>query len=75
MPKGGFGNQIALSLLKGHRGLDGSILLITPSGLTLPLGLIPMNAHNIEPTILRAIPVDSIREAFQAIYTDDEDIV
>ena len=34
-----------------------------------------MNAHNIEPTILRDIPVDSIREAFQAIYTDDEDIV
>lgn len=75
MPKGGFGNHIALPLLKGHRGLDRSILLITPSGLTLPLGLIPMNAHNIEPTILRDIPVDSIREAFQAIYTDDEDIV
>lgn len=59
MPKGGFGNLIALPLQKGPRESGGSIFVDTtflpyPDQWAFLASVIPMNAHDIEPTILRA---------------------
>lgn len=60
MPKGGFGNLIALPLQKRPRGSGGSIFVDTafrpyPDQWAFLASVILMNAHDIEPTILRAI--------------------
>ena len=59
MPKGGFGNLIALPLQKGPRESGGSIFVDAalrpyPDQWAFLASAIPMNAHDIEPTILRA---------------------
>ncbi|VFS24878.1 TOTE conflict system archaeo-eukaryotic primase domain-containing protein [Klebsiella pneumoniae] len=59
MPKGGFGNLIALPLQKGPRESGGSIFVDAtlrpyPDQWAFLASVIPMNAHDIEPTILRA---------------------
>lgn len=59
MPKGGFGNLIALPLQRGPRESGGSIFVDAtlqpyPDQWAFLASVIPMNAHDIESTILRA---------------------
>jgi len=59
MPKGGFGNLIALPLQKGPRESGGSIFVDAslrpyPDQWAFLASVVPMNAHDIEPTILQA---------------------
>ncbi|HFP1097410.1 TPA: DEAD/DEAH box helicase family protein [Escherichia coli] len=59
MPKGGFGNLIALPLQKRPRELGGSIFVDMnlqpyPDQWAFLVSVIPMNVQDIEPTILRA---------------------
>ncbi|HGF2309106.1 TPA: DEAD/DEAH box helicase family protein [Escherichia coli] len=59
MPKGGFGNLIALPLQKRPRELGGSVFVDVnlqpyPDQWAFLVSVIPMNVQDIEPTILRA---------------------
>ncbi|EIT3896749.1 TPA: DEAD/DEAH box helicase family protein [Escherichia coli] len=59
MPKGGFGNLIALPLQKRPRELGGSVFVDMnlqpyPDQWAFLVSVIPMNVQDIEPTILRA---------------------
>ncbi len=59
MPKGGFGNLIALPLQKRPRALGGSVFVDMnfqpyPEQWNFLASVIPMNVQDIEPTILRA---------------------
>jgi len=59
MPKGGFGNLIALPLQKGPRDRGFSVFVDAelrpyPDQWAFLAGIQPMAAHDIEPTILRA---------------------
>ena len=76
MPKGGFGNLIALPLQKGPRERGCSVfvdaeLLPYPDQWAFLAAIRPMDAHDIEPTILRATggvhPLD-------VTFIDDEDL-
>ena len=76
MPKGGFGNLIALPLQKSPRESDRSVFVDTelrpyPDQWTFLASIQPMAAHDIEPTILRATggvhPLD-------VTFIDDEDL-
>lgn len=76
MPKGGFGNLIALPLQKGPRELGYSVFVDAnlhpyPDQWAFLASIQPMAAHDIEPTILRATggvhPLD-------VTFIDDEDL-
>lgn len=76
MPKGGFGNLIALPLQKGPREKGYSVfvdaeLRLYPDQWAFLASIQPMAAHDIEPTILRATggvhPLD-------VTFIDDEDL-
>lgn len=76
MPKGGFGNLIALPLQKGPREKGYSVFVDTelhpyPDQWGFLASIQPMAAHDIEPTILRATggvhPLD-------VTFIDDEDL-
>ena len=76
MPKGGFGNLIALPLQKGPREMGYSVfvdaeLRAYPDQWAFLASIQPMAAHDIEPTILRATggvhPLD-------VTFIDDEDL-
>jgi superfamily II DNA or RNA helicase len=76
MPKGGFGNLIALPLQKAPRETGCSVFVDAelhpyPDQWTFLATIRPMDAHDIEPTILRAIggghPLD-------VTFIDDEDL-
>jgi superfamily II DNA or RNA helicase len=76
MPKGGFGNLIALPLQKGPREKGCSVFVDTelrpyPDQWAFLAAIRPMDAHDIEPTILRATggvhPLD-------VTFIDDEDL-
>jgi superfamily II DNA or RNA helicase len=76
MPKGGFGNLIALPLQKGPRERGCSVFVDSalqpyPDQWAFLTGIRPMDAHDIEPTILRATggvhPLD-------VTFIDDEDL-
>ncbi len=76
MPKGGFGNLIALPLQKGPRE-EGASVFVDPALHPYPdqwaflASIQPMEAHDIEPTILRATggvhPLD-------VTFIDEEDL-
>lgn len=77
MPKGGFGNLIALPLQKGSRDKGFSVFVDAelrpyPDQWAFLASVQPMAAHDIEPTILRATggvhPLD-------VTFIDDEDLV
>ena len=76
MPKGGFGNLIALPLQKWPREYGFSVFVDAelrpcPDQWALLASILPMAAHDIEPTILRATggthPLD-------VTFIDDEDL-
>ncbi len=76
MPKGGFGNLIALPLQKGPRERGSSVFVDAelrpyPDQWTFLSAIQPMPAHDIEPTVLKAIgcvhPLD-------VTFIDDEDL-
>ena len=76
MPKGGFGNPIALPLQKGPRERGCSVFVDSelqpyPDQWAFLAAICPMDAHDIEPTILRATggvhPLD-------VTFIDDEDL-
>src|SRR5208282_1287134 len=76
MPKGGFGNLIALPLQKGPRERGCSVFVDSelqpyPDQWAFLTGIRPMDVHDIEPTILRATggvhPLD-------VTFIDDEDL-
>ncbi len=76
MPKGGFGNLIALPLQKGPREKGCSVFVDAdlrpyPDQWAFLASIQPMAAHDIEPTILRATggvhPLD-------VTFIDDEDL-
>jgi superfamily II DNA or RNA helicase len=76
MPKGGFGNLIALPLQKGPRDKGFSVFVDAelrpyPNQWAFLASIQPMDAHDIEPTILRATggvhPLD-------VTFIDDEDL-
>lgn len=76
MPKGGFGNLIALPLQKGPRDKGFSVFVDAelcpyPDQWAFLASIQPMDAHDIEPTILRATggihPLD-------VTFIDDEDL-
>jgi len=76
MPKGGFGNLIALPLQKGPREQEFSVFVDAdlrpyPDQWAFLASIQPMAAHDIEPTILRATggvhPLD-------VTFIDDEDL-
>ena len=76
MPKGGFGNLIALPLEKGPRERGCSVFVDSelqpyPDQWAFLTAIRPMDAHDIEPTILRATggvhPLD-------VTFIDDEDL-
>lgn len=76
MPKGGFGNLIALPLQKGPRERGCSVFVNSelqpyPDQWAFLAAIRPMDAHDIEPTILRATggvhPLD-------VMFIDDEDL-
>lgn len=76
MPKGGFGNLIALPLQKGPRERGFSVFVDAelrpyPDQWAFLASIVPMPAHDIEPTILRATggvhPLD-------VTVIDDEDL-
>lgn len=76
MPKGGFGNLIALPLQKAPREMDFSVFVDAelrphPDQWAFLVSIQPMAAHDIEPTILRATgdahPLD-------VTFIDDEDL-
>jgi len=76
MPKGGFGNLIALPPQKGPRERGCSVFVDSelqpyPDQWAFLTAIRPMDAHDIEPTILRAIggvhPLD-------VTFIDDEDL-
>jgi hypothetical protein len=76
MPKGGFGNLIALPLQKGPRDRGFSVFIDAelrpyPDQWAFLASIQPMAAHDIEPTILRATggvhPLD-------VTFIDDEDL-
>ena len=76
MPKGGFGNLIALPLQKGPREQGFSVFVDAglrpyPDQWTFLSSIQPMAAHDIEPTLLRATgdvhPLD-------VTFIDDEDL-
>ena len=76
MPKGGFGNLIALPLQKGPRENGCSVFVDSelrpyPDQWAFLAAIRPMDAHDIEPTILRATggvhPLD-------VTFIDDEDL-
>ncbi|QXP85816.1 DEAD/DEAH box helicase family protein [Methylococcus sp. Mc7] len=76
MPKGGFGNLIALPLQKGPREKGFSVFVDAelrpyPDQWAFLASIQPMTAHDIEPTILRATggthPLD-------VTFIDDEDL-
>ena len=76
MPKGGFGNLIALPLQKGPRDRGFSVFVDAelrpyPDQWAFLATIEPMAAHDIEPTILRAMggvhPLD-------VTFIDDEDL-
>lgn len=76
MPKGGFGNLIALPLQKGPRERGCSVFVDSelqpyPDQWAFLAAIRPMDAHDIEPTILRATggvhPLD-------VTFIDDEDL-
>ena len=77
MPKGRFGNLIALPLQKGPRDKGFSVFVDAelhpyPNQWAFLASIQPMDAHDIEPTILRATggvhPLD-------VTFIDDEDLV
>jgi len=77
MPKGGFGNLIALPLQKGPRERGCSVFVDSelqpyPDQWAFLTAIRPMDAHDIEPTILRATggvhPLD-------VTFIDNEDLV
>ena len=76
IPKGGFGNLIALPLQKGPRERGCSVFVDAelqpyPDQWAFLMAIRPMDAHDIEPTILRATggvhPLD-------VTFIDDEDL-
>lgn len=76
MPKGGFGNLIALPLQKrpreqGHSVFVDAALCPYPDQWAFLASIMPMAAHDVEPTILRATggvhPLD-------VTFIDDEDL-
>jgi len=76
MPKGGFGNLIALPLQKkpreqGHSVFVDAALYPYPDQWAFLASIMPMAAHDVEPTILRATggvhPLD-------VTFIDDEDL-
>jgi hypothetical protein len=76
MPKGGFGNLIALPLQKGPRDKGFSVFVDAelrpyPNQWAFLASIQPMDAHDIEPTILRATggvhPLD-------VTFIDEEDL-
>jgi superfamily II DNA or RNA helicase len=76
MPKGGFGNLIALPLQKGPRERGCSVFVDSelqpyPDQWAFLMAIRPMDAHDIEPTVLRATggvhPLD-------VTFIDDEDL-
>ena len=76
MPKGGFGNLIALPLQKkpreqGHSVFVDATLCPYPDQWAFLASIMPMEAHDLEPTILRATggahPLD-------VTFIDDEDL-
>jgi superfamily II DNA or RNA helicase len=76
MPKGGFGNLIALPLQKGPRERGCSVFVDSelqpyPDQWAFLTGIRPMDVHDIEPTILRATGgVHSL----DVTFIDDEDL-
>ncbi len=76
MPKGGFGNLIALPLQKGPRGQGFSVFVDAdlrpyPDQWAFLASIQPMAPHDIEPTILRA--TGGVRP-LDVTFTDDEDL-
>ena len=76
MPKGGFGNLIALPLQKGPREKGFSVfvdaeLRAYPDQWAFLASIQPMDAHDIEPTILRA--TDGVHP-LDVTFIDDEDL-
>ncbi|HAT1685267.1 TPA: DEAD/DEAH box helicase family protein [Klebsiella oxytoca] len=76
MPKGGFGNLIALPLQKGPRESGGSVFVDMsfrpyPDQWVFLASVIPMNTQDIEPTILRA--TGSIHP-LDVNFIDEEDL-
>jgi hypothetical protein len=76
MPKGGFGNLIALPLQKGPRDKGFSVfvdaeLRAYPDQWAFLASIQPMDAHDIEPTILRA--TDGVHP-LDVTFIDDEDL-
>ena len=76
MPKGGFGNLIALPLQKGPREMGYSVfvdadLRLHPDQWAFLASIQPMAAHDIEPTILRA--TDGVHP-LDVTFIDDEDL-
>ena len=77
MPKGGFGNLIALPLQKGPRERDCSVFVDTelrpyPDQWALLVSIQLMAAQDIEPTILRAT---GSAHPLDVTFIDDEDLV
>lgn len=76
MPKGGFGNLIALPLQKWPRERDCSVFLDVdlrphPDQWAFLAAIQPMDLHDIEPTILRA--TDGVHP-LDVTFIDDEDL-
>jgi superfamily II DNA or RNA helicase len=76
MPKGGFGNLIALPLQKAPRERGFSVFVDDalrpfPDQWTFLSSIQPMAPHDIEPTILRATPGD---HPLDVTFIDDEDL-
>ena len=76
MPKGGFGNLIALPLQKGPRERGCSVFVDSelqpyPDQWAFLAAIRPMDAHDIEPTILRAM--DGVHP-LDVTFIDDEDL-
>lgn len=76
MPKGGFGNLIALPLQKGPRELGGSVFVDDslrpyPDQWAFLASVMPMNAHDIEPTILQAT---GSAHPLDVTFIDEEDL-
>ncbi|MGJ7918681.1 TOTE conflict system archaeo-eukaryotic primase domain-containing protein [Massilia sp. LXY-6] len=76
MPKGGFGNLIALPLQKGPRESGCSVFVDAelrsyPDQWTFLASIQPMAGHDIEPTILRA--TDGVHP-LDVTFIDDEDL-
>jgi superfamily II DNA or RNA helicase len=76
MPKGGFGNLIALPLQKGPRERGCSVFVDSelqpyPDQWAFLAAIRPMDAHDIEPTILR---VTGGVHPLDVTFIDDEDL-